>query len=153
MDDNTKLMLFSLYYQLAYADLLKKYQENNHRIPDNLSEIYTSQQNESNKTERKTPLQQKTNQYTEIHSTDNISSTWLNNNHEEEHYEQVLNSSSEIHAVTKCLRKSRTTFTQSQMSILENEFLRSCYISTDKINSIANATGLNWRIIKVKAQN
>ena len=46
-------------------------------------------------------------------------------------------------------RKCRTTFTKNQLNALECEFLKSNFISNDKINSIIEITGLDSRIIKV----
>jgi hypothetical protein len=46
-------------------------------------------------------------------------------------------------------RKSRTTFSKSQLSVLENEFLKSNFVSNDKIDSLIDMTGLDSRIIKV----
>ena len=46
-------------------------------------------------------------------------------------------------------RKCRTTFTKNQLNALECEFLKSNFISNDKIDSIMEITGLDSRIIKV----
>jgi hypothetical protein len=46
-------------------------------------------------------------------------------------------------------RKCRTTFTKYQLQILENEFLKSNFISNDKIDAIVEQTSLDSRIIKV----
>ena len=46
-------------------------------------------------------------------------------------------------------RKSRTTFNKTQLNILENEFLKSNFVSNDKIDLLIEMTGLDSRIIKV----
>jgi hypothetical protein len=46
-------------------------------------------------------------------------------------------------------RKCRTTFTKTQLNALECEFLKSNFVSNDKIDSIIQMTGLDSRIIKV----
>ena len=48
-------------------------------------------------------------------------------------------------------RKCRTTFTKNQLNALECEFLKSNFISNDKIDTIMEITGLDSRIIKVIA--
>ena len=45
-------------------------------------------------------------------------------------------------------RKCRTTFTKNQLSALECEFLKSNFVSNDKIDVIIEQTGLDSRIIK-----
>lgn len=47
-------------------------------------------------------------------------------------------------------RKCRTTFSKMQLQILENEFVKSNFVSNDKIDSIVDQTGLDSRIIKVR---
>jgi hypothetical protein len=47
-------------------------------------------------------------------------------------------------------RKSRTTFSKMQLNILENEFLKSNFVSNDKIDLLIEMTGLDSRIIKVR---
>lgn len=46
-------------------------------------------------------------------------------------------------------RKCRTTFTKGQLNVLEAEFVKSNFVSNDKIDSIVEQTGLDSRIIKV----
>jgi len=46
-------------------------------------------------------------------------------------------------------RKCRTTFTKSQLVSLENEFLKSNFVSNDRIDLLIELTGLDSRIIKV----
>lgn len=46
-------------------------------------------------------------------------------------------------------RKCRTTFTKSQLAILEQEFLKYNFISNDKVDMLVELTGLDARIIKV----
>ena len=46
-------------------------------------------------------------------------------------------------------RKCRTTFTKSQLGVLEAEFVKSNFVSSDKIDFIVEQTGLDSRIIKV----
>lgn len=46
-------------------------------------------------------------------------------------------------------RKCRTTFSKSQLSTLEKEFLSSNFVSNDRIDLIIELTGLDSRIIKV----
>jgi hypothetical protein len=46
-------------------------------------------------------------------------------------------------------RKCRTTFNKSQLNTLENEFLKSNFVSNDRIHDLIELTGLDSRIIKV----
>lgn len=46
-------------------------------------------------------------------------------------------------------RKCRTTFSKSQLSTLEKEFVNSNFVSSDRIALIIELTGLDSRIIKV----
>ena len=46
-------------------------------------------------------------------------------------------------------RKCRTTFSQIQIKLLEEQFLISCFIHSDRLNSLSESTGLEKRIIKV----
>ncbi len=46
-------------------------------------------------------------------------------------------------------RKCRTTFTKSQLNTLENEFLKSNFVSNDRIDLLIEMTSLDSRIIKV----
>ena len=46
-------------------------------------------------------------------------------------------------------RKCRTTFTKMQLNVLEAEFIKSNFVSNDKIDIIVDQTGLDSRIIKV----
>jgi hypothetical protein len=46
-------------------------------------------------------------------------------------------------------RKCRTTFTKLQLITLENEFLKSNFVSSDRIELLIEITGLDSRIIKV----
>jgi hypothetical protein len=48
-------------------------------------------------------------------------------------------------------RKCRTTFSKSQLSTLEKEFLSSNFISNDRIDLVIELTGLDSRIIKVNS--
>lgn len=45
-------------------------------------------------------------------------------------------------------RKCRTTFNKYQLSILENEFIQSNFVSNEKIDYLVKSTGLDSRIIK-----
>ncbi len=58
----------------------------------------------------------------------------------------TLNSSNKIGRK----RKSRTTFSKTQLNTLENEFLKSNFVSNDKIDLLIEMTGLDARIIKVR---
>ena len=46
-------------------------------------------------------------------------------------------------------RKCRTTFSKFQLNALEAEFLKSSFVSNDRIDSLIDITGLDSRIIKV----
>ena len=46
-------------------------------------------------------------------------------------------------------RKCRTTFNKNQLNTLENEFLKSNFVSNDRIHDLIELTGLDSRIIKV----
>lgn len=50
-------------------------------------------------------------------------------------------------------RKCRTTFTKGQLNVLEAEFVKSNFVSNDKIDLIVDQTGLDSRIIKVREIN
>ena len=54
-------------------------------------------------------------------------------------------------ASSKCVkkRKCRTTFSKSQLSALEKEFLNSNFVSIERIDFLIELTGLDSRIIKV----
>ena len=49
-------------------------------------------------------------------------------------------------------RKCRTTFTKSQLITLENEFVKSNFVSNDRIDLLIETTGLDSRIIKVVSE-
>ena len=46
-------------------------------------------------------------------------------------------------------RKCRTTFNKNQLNTLENEFLKSNFVSNERIHDLIELTGLDSRIIKV----
>jgi hypothetical protein len=58
-----------------------------------------------------------------------------------------LTNKSRINMIRK--RKCRTTFSKNQLAILEQEFLKYNFISNDRVENLAEITGLDPRIIKV----
>ena len=151
MDDNTKFMLLSVYYQLAYAELVKNSQEGSHSFPDEAQEL--DNQTECNVVQENEPSQN----YDAIATPNSNHST-------HQHYHDICQQQQQdVHSFTSFnatnvntrqprqpyVKKPRTVFTRTQTSILEGEFARSCYASPETLNQLSDVTGLSWRIIKV----
>jgi hypothetical protein len=80
---------------------------------------------------------------------------YSNSNYNNDTYPKIgknqVNSSTKINTQLKSIRKRkcRTTFNKHQLNTLENEFLKSNFVSYDRIHDLMEATGLDSRIIKV----
>ena len=105
-----------------------------------------------------------TEDYSELNSFDNEDCNDLDENDEENfdnnnncqkftpntnEYKENVNSKRKSKLKIDRKRKCRTTFTKNQLNALECEFLKSNFVSNDKIDSIIQITGLDSRIIKV----
>lgn len=65
-------------------------------------------------------------------------------------FNSINNKRKKINSTKYCKkRKCRTTFTKSQLITLENEFIKSNFVSNDRIDLLIDLTGLDSRIIKV----
>lgn len=109
-----------------------------------------------------------TEDYSELNSFDNDDCNDLDENDEDNfennnsfqkftpntnEYKENVNSKRKSKLNIDRKRKCRTTFTKNQLNALECEFLKSNFVSNDKIDSIIQITGLDSRIIKVIPQS